>query len=177
MLGPGREVERRYWFDAQEASVACFVGEEQAAREIIERACELRLADSLDAKGHQPHELERTKSLHYSLFSLEAWFVLARLGERVGVDVWGAETQDGVGLREALRYPTSYLDHQEDWPHPMLTNYQLSDGADGVLRLAAARWADESFLRAIRSAPKKPDGRRFAALFFSTAAPSRTTTK
>ncbi|MEN1679704.1 MAG: alginate lyase family protein [Planctomycetota bacterium] len=154
------------WFDAQEAGVACFVGEADYAAQVLKKACAERLPHSLDGQGRQPHELTRTQSLHYSMFTMEAWFVLARLGERLDIDVWDAVTEDGVGLRAGLRYPAWHLTRQDEWPHPMLSRYQLSDGAMSVLMLAADRWGDAVFLQAINEAPRKPDGRAFAALRF-----------
>ena len=44
----------------------------------------------------------RTRSWHYSACNLTAFFNLAMLGERVGVDVWTYQSADGRSLRKAL---------------------------------------------------------------------------
>src|SRR6478736_2646363 len=71
------------WYDAQVAAIAMFVGERETARQIVKNAKEKRIASCIKPNGEQPTEIERTKGLHYSVFSLSAMSVLARIGEQL----------------------------------------------------------------------------------------------
>lgn len=104
------------WYDAQTAHLALVLGREDDARKILTRGVTLRLASQIEPDGSQPRELERTKSLSYSMFNLEALFACARLGRRVGVDWWNFQTEDGRSLRQALAYVAPYLDPSKAWP-------------------------------------------------------------
>jgi hypothetical protein len=79
------------WYDVQAAAFAVYCGEDAVAREVLERVGERRVRTQIAADGSQPHEIARTLGLGYSTMNLLAFVWLAKLGERVGVDVWAAE--------------------------------------------------------------------------------------
>lgn len=104
------------WCDVQTVALALALGRADDAKKILAAAPAKRLARQIEPDGRQPLELERTKSLNYSLFNLEALLLLARFGENVGVDLWGFSTADGRSLRAALRYLAPFADPAKPWP-------------------------------------------------------------
>ncbi len=48
--------------------------------------------------GSCPRELARTRSMHYSLFNLDALTLLMEIAYQKGVDLWNFKTADGRGL-------------------------------------------------------------------------------
>lgn len=103
------------WYDAQVAHLALVLGRRDEARGILADGLNVRLAKHVEPDGRQPHELERTRSLGYSIYNLEALFVCARLAERVGVDWWRFSTSDGRSLGAALRFIAPYVDPAKPW--------------------------------------------------------------
>ena len=81
----------------------------------------LLAATQIEPDGSMPAELARTKSLSYSLFNLNAFFTLARLGEIVDVDLWNYRTADGRSVRGALDWMTPFATGQKPWTHKQIT--------------------------------------------------------
>ena len=103
------------WYDAQVAHLALVLGRRDEARRILTEGLEVRLSKHIEPDGRQPHELERTRSLGYSIYNLEALFLCARLAERVDVDWWSFATADGRSLGAALRFLAPYVDPAKPW--------------------------------------------------------------
>lgn len=103
------------WYDMQATHLALVLGKIDDAKKILAAAPTKRLARQIEPDGRMPLELARTKSLDYCLFNLEALTQLARLGEKVGVDLWSAPTPDGRTLRNAIRYVAPYADSSKTW--------------------------------------------------------------
>ncbi|MGB3802267.1 MAG: alginate lyase family protein, partial [Lewinella sp.] len=84
----GREESARHnnhgtWYDAQLVSMLRFLGREEEARTVLEKAKTERIAAHLAADGSQPEEIERTKSLSYSTMNLEGLTILAYHARRM----------------------------------------------------------------------------------------------
>ena len=105
------------WYDVQVASFALLTGQDALAREVIEASRGKRIARQIEVDGRQPAELARTKPLGYSAFNLQAMFALAMLGEKVGVELWRYETDDGRGLKRAIDFLAVYADPEKPWPY------------------------------------------------------------
>jgi hypothetical protein len=69
------------WYDVQAAHLALFLGKPEEAFTLVETAKQRRIDRQIERDGTQPHEMQRTKSLNYSIFNLEALTRLAILGE------------------------------------------------------------------------------------------------
>lgn len=68
----------------------------------VVRTASLRMGTQLGPLSLQFHETERTRPLHYSLFNLNAWWSLSRLGKEFGVDLSRFTGFRGESLREAV---------------------------------------------------------------------------
>jgi hypothetical protein len=108
------------WYDVQVCRFALFVDRDDLARRIVEQAGTLRISRQIEPDGSQPRELARTRSLHYSLYSLTALFALATMGQHLGVDLFHFETADGRSLRRALDFLAPYADPAITWPHQQI---------------------------------------------------------
>lgn len=111
------------WFDVQISSVAIFAGREDVAKKIIEDSKEKRIKTQIDPDGSMPLELKRTLSKHYTLFTLQAFFKLASIGDRIGVDLWHYQTKDGRSIQKALEYTTPYILEKKEWQYKQIENY------------------------------------------------------
>ncbi|SEB86746.1 alginate lyase family protein [Paenibacillus sp. GP183] len=156
------------WYDAQTAAYAWFVGQNDLAKLIVEEAKKKRIDSQIEPDGTMPLELQRTKSLHYTVFNLEAFISLARVGEQVGNNLWDYTSTDGRSLKRAILFALPYVTGIKQWelkdiegtkPDPLFarfiamaskqdesinvlkaTNYILGD-AKGVERIATSSFS------------------------------------
>jgi hypothetical protein len=154
------------WYDAQVAAIAMFVGEQETARQIVESAKAKRIARCIDPDGKQPEEMERTKGLHYCVFNLSAMSVLARIGEHLDVDLWNYKSKDGRSMRRGLDFVLPYLLREKDWPHEQIEEMAVSPSDTGLFLLAAQRYGDQRYRRAVDRELRKPQKFQYAPLLF-----------
>ncbi len=129
------------YYDALISEFALYAGMDEVTQTIAERAKTLRLARQIAPDGGLPQELTRTRSLHYTTWTLMAAFDLAELGRCVGVDLWSFETEDGRSLRAGTAFVAAYAGRETEWPHPEIDKSQTA-GLYEVLRRGAWAWDD-----------------------------------
>jgi hypothetical protein len=154
------------WYDAQVAAIAMFVGERDIARQIVENAKAKRIERSIEPDGQQPEETDRTKGLHYCVFNMSAMAVLARIGEHLDVDLWHYESDDGRSLRRGLDFVVPYLVGEKEWPHEQIEEMYVSPSDMGLFFLAARRYDEPRYLRALDKELREPTKFQYAALLF-----------
>lgn len=131
------------WYDVQVAGLALFTDQDDLARRTLEGARN-RIARQIESDGRQPRELERTRSWDYSIFNLRAFFDLATLGERIGVDLWNYQTSDGRSLRKALDYLVPFAAGERKWPEAQITPFRPGE-LHSLLRRAAVAWKEPKY--------------------------------
>ncbi len=105
------------WYDAQTAAYALYSGDPDLAAAIVRDAKARRVATQIEPDGSMPRELARTRSFHYSVFSLEAFITLASIGDLVGVDLWDFTTPDGRSLEKAIDFVLPHLPDAKAWEY------------------------------------------------------------
>ena len=110
------------WYDVQVASLALFVGRDEVAKQICAESFPRRLEAQIEADGRQPLELARTRSLDYCTMNLTAFFDLADLGRRVGVDLWAHEDAGGRSIRRAFYWLVEHAVDSE-WAFEQVTDF------------------------------------------------------
>ena len=127
------------WFAAQTVAYALYTGDTALVRRIAEDA-KRRIGWQITPDGQQPIELERTRSMHYSNFNLEALSRIAEMGRQVGVDLWRYEAPNGASLRKAADHLARFLPQPASWPGQQLDTIDAPDVVR-VLRRAQRAWA------------------------------------
>lgn len=102
-------------YDVQVAALALFCQRPEVAREVLEGA-RARVVAQIEPDGRQLLELERTRSLSYSVMNLTAFFDLADLGRCVDVDLWHYESEDGRSIRRAFYWLLEHGLDDSSWP-------------------------------------------------------------
>ncbi|MFE5846029.1 alginate lyase family protein [Streptomyces niveus] len=117
------------FMDMQVAGLALATGDKALARQVVEGARAKRIDTQIAGDGTQPQELARTRSYHYSTFSLVAHTRLADIGRHVGVNLWDHRGPDGQSLFKAVEYLLPAATASAPWPHPELKfdRYAASD--------------------------------------------------
>jgi hypothetical protein len=154
------------WYDAQVAAIATFVGEREFAKQIVENAKSKRIERCIEPDGQQPEETDRTKGLHYCVFNMSAMSVLARIGEHLDVDLWNHESEDGRSLRRGLDFVVPYLVGEKEWPYEQIEEMYVSPADTGLFFLAARRYGEPRYLRAIEKDLREPMKFQYAPLLF-----------
>ena len=153
------------WFAAQAVRIALFVGKNDVAREIVRQVHQERIPMQFASDGSQPEELERTLSLHYSFFNLEALSIVARAAESLGMDLWTSNS-DGMGLRHGIDYLLPYVAGKKEWPFQQIDEYSLSRGAIHTLRMASVRYQDARYLEPVEKLRQRYPEHDLACLLF-----------
>ncbi len=114
------------WYDAQRLSFALFVDSSNLAKKILANAAN-RLDYQLNSNGDFPAELERTISLHYTCFVLNAFTLVATMSEKTGFDFWHHVTPTGKSLQKAYSKLTPYLLQERKWEGPQIKDFETAD--------------------------------------------------
>jgi hypothetical protein len=119
---------------------AMFSGHEDVAKLVLARFPEQRIGTQFAVDGSLPEELTRTRSFHYSTWTMSAVYDLASLAECFNIDLWSYQDADGRGLRSATAFLSSYAGKENTWRWPeqkMETQFFY-----GALRRAARGYKD-----------------------------------
>ena len=131
------------WYDAQLVNYWLFIGKTDDAKQVLEDAKRNRIDKQIELDGKMPLEVARADGWHYTVFNLKAFFVLATMGDRAGVDLWNYSSADGRGIRRALDYLTRFI-AGEKWPHSTSADLSWNDIYE-MLRLAAVKYGATNY--------------------------------
>ncbi len=115
------------WYDAQRMSFALFTDNTELAKKIMQSA-EARLDKQMTDDGLLPLEMARTTSLHYSNFAVEAFLLLAKMGESVNVDLWNYQSPSGKSLQKGFAALEPYLSQKKVWTGEQIKPFDFSEG-------------------------------------------------
>ena len=136
-----------FW-GVQAATYALYLDDKDLAKQIIQEHGPGRIGKQIEPDGRQPEELERTKAFDYSRFNILAHEDLAMLGERVGLDIWNYQTEDGRSLRKAIDWMLPFMTGETKWQYKQITEAKMKEAAT-VLRRAANAYNEPKYEQAI----------------------------
>jgi hypothetical protein len=137
------------WYDLQVTDYALFLGDRQLAVDTLNRVRTRRIALQVEPDGRQPLELARTNGFSYSIGNLDGLMQLARLGQQVGVDLWGFRTPDGRSIRAALDFLLPYALGTTPWTYQQIGGFH-GDGLLHQLQRAETEYHAPRYAAAIR---------------------------
>jgi hypothetical protein len=103
------------WWTAQVAAYASFLGDEATLRMAFDHYRTYLVPDEIRPNGSCPREEERTNSLSYSCFNLDAFSVLCRIAHVHGVDLWHFEAVNGASVAKACDYLVPFVLNPATW--------------------------------------------------------------
>ncbi|RME96763.1 MAG: hypothetical protein D6772_11440 [Bacteroidetes bacterium] len=103
------------WWGAQLAAYAR-VAERSDLLQLSQTQFKKQLDIQMAADGSFPHELERTKPWHYTLYTLNAWTALAELASTPQLKLWAYKARHG-SLSKAIEFVVPYLQEPASWPY------------------------------------------------------------
>jgi hypothetical protein len=129
------------YYDMLISEFALYAGMDEVARTVAERFKQARIVPQFAPDGSLPQELTRTRSLHYSTWTLTAAFDLAQIGQCVGVDLWNWQGADGRSLRSATNFMAGWAGREAEWPWPELDKTETT-GLYEVFQRGSWAWND-----------------------------------
>jgi hypothetical protein len=108
------------------------------------------LAHQINPQGQLIFELQRTKSLSYSLFALNAMLQTAAIAQQFELDLYGYQLPDGRGAKLALDYHAPFVQDPTQWPYPQITPISTADSI-ALYEMAYAHWPNPEYQKAIES--------------------------
>jgi alginate lyase len=151
------------WYDIQVASYALFTGQDQLAKKVLAEFVTKRIATQIEADGRQTHELARTQAWHYSIFNLHALFAAAAIADKVGTDMWNAETNNR-SMRKAIDWLIPFATAEKKWPYKEISAFEPQKLAP-LLRIAALRYREPAYEKAIMKLPNIIGDERWQLLY------------
>lgn len=131
------------WTHLMVVSLSLFTGNFSTVAAQINSAT-LRLAAQCDVIGLQAAELSRTRPLHYSLFNLTAWTLLANLGRSAGFDLWNYRGIEGQSICRMMHFVQSNMVHFQEYQDQPA---KYEDWLEALLILTPLTAADRSLLK------------------------------
>jgi len=122
------------WWAAQAAAIATFVDDDPAQKAIFAYYRERIFPRQIRPDGSAPREEQRTRSLSYSAFNLEAYTVICRIAQLRGVDLWNFSTKGGVTIATVIDYLLPFLTDPKKWPKEQISDFSN----DSIYALAFA---------------------------------------
>lgn len=141
------------WYDAQLAAFMLYLGKKNQVRAIIGNVTPRRILLQIKPDGSMPEELKRTRSRHYTFFTLEAFFVLAAVGEQVGIDIWDWGEPTGVSLRKAFDFAAPHLAKDAPWDYGEIGVYNPF-AFTPLFHRAAMVYKDDRYIEFIQALPR-----------------------
>jgi hypothetical protein len=153
------------FYDVQAMRLALILGKVEVAKQLAVAAKQKRIAAQIEADGRQPLELERTASLSYSRFNLEAMFALATMADYVGVDLWHYQVAGGQNaLQQALDFLLPYVGNSsKKWPYEQIKKVSRDDFGP-LLRQAAIVYRELKYESKLADFPDVA-GKRFQLIY------------
>jgi Alginate lyase len=138
------------WYSVQASSIAIFLNKTEITRDIVKNNIN-KLAAKIRPDGSQPFELQRRTSLNYHIINLLGLFNLAKIADRVGIDLWNYKTPEGSGIQNALDYLLPYALKKETWPYKQIKPIDTSRLVDLLCQATIHYYANESYKKDYRS--------------------------
>ncbi|HDY8063636.1 TPA: alginate lyase family protein [Vibrio vulnificus] len=136
------------WYDAQVVAFSIFTVQLDVARRQLRITQMRRIGSQFDMEGKQHAELERTQPWHYSNFNLEAYNLLGRYGDLVGVDVWNYSI-DNHALKNGYKYIAKYINEPESWVYKEIKSFDSTLAYENML-YANKYYGDDIFIKAVK---------------------------
>lgn len=134
-------------YDSQVACFSHFVGEDSLAVLILDSVKVKRIDPQIESDGSQPWELERTKSMTYSIKNLNHLMENAILAQHYGIDLWNYESEDGGSIKQAIRYLIPYMLDEKEWTYTQYGGIESRMDAFRELIWIANQYLDDELIQ------------------------------
>ena len=99
----------------QVATFANFIERKELAFTTIENIKSKRIEKQIKRNGKMPEELKRANAFRYTLFALSAYFHVAILAEKFGIDLWNYNGKNSGSIKDAFDFLIENAIINDNW--------------------------------------------------------------
>jgi len=122
-----RENNHGTHYDIQLLNILLYLNRIDEVKTHLSTITKSRIFSQIEPDGSQPLELARTKSFSYSVMNLHGFMELVLLGQKVGIDLWNLESEDGRSIKKGYQYMLPYLTRGKKWEHQQIKDSKHSE--------------------------------------------------
>lgn len=131
------------YYSVQVVALSIFIGETKLAKSQIDTA-KIRIQKQLKADGSQPFELARTLPFDYATMNLEGFCELARMAEKLKIDLWHFQTVDGKSIKEAIDWFLPFIENKKVWHFKQLKK-PVKNHIYPILKMASSAYNHKEY--------------------------------
>ncbi len=137
------------YYDVQATFILSYLDRVEDARKYTRKALVHRVDTGIRRSGQQIHETKRPTSWFYSVFNLQALFLLAERSQYFGFDGWNYVGPQGQTIKQAVDYLIPFaLTNWKGWPFKNINEFEVNSFVR-LLELAFVIWPDDKYLEAL----------------------------
>jgi len=102
------------------------------------------------------YELERTRSLDYSIFALDAIAQGAEIARHYGVDLYGYRNSRAQGLEQVFDAYVPYLLDPDSWPYEQISDFDGIENGIAVYELAYSNYGRKGAYQSVIDMYRRP---------------------
>lgn len=125
------------YYDLQVVAYSIYTGQTSQAKNHLREYTYKRLDSQLAEDGEQPYEMARTRPWGYCGMNLRGFVELAKVGEKVGENLWVYETPKGASIRKAIEWYFPFFSGEKTWPKDEITGDRGSGSLAAVLMMGS----------------------------------------
>ena len=122
-----RENNHGTHYDIQLLNILLYLNRIDEVKTHLSTITKSRIFSQIEPDGSQPLELARTKSFSYSVMNLHGFMELVLLCQKVGIDLWNLESEDGRSIKKGYQYMLPYLTRGKKWEHQQIKDSKHSE--------------------------------------------------
>lgn len=107
------------YYSVQVVALSLFIGETKLAKSQIDTV-KIRIQKQLKSDGSQPFELARTLPFDYATMNLEGFCELARMAEKLKLDLWHFQTTEDKSIKKSIDWFLPYIENKKVWNYKQL---------------------------------------------------------
>ena len=111
------------FYYAQVAKFADYLKRKEIVIQTLEGVKKRRIENQILPDGSFPPELERAEAFTYSVFHLSAYFELAKLGDKYGIELWNYKTEQCGSIIDAYYFILNNAVLSNNWKYKGKIDY------------------------------------------------------
>ena len=114
-------------YDVQLLNILLYLNRLEDVKAHLSTTTKSRIFSQIEPDGSQPLELKRTKSFSYSVMNLHGFLELARIGQKVDVNLWDTISKDGRSIKKGYQFMVPFLTNEKKWEYKQIIDKTTSE--------------------------------------------------